>query len=146
MRWLKHFTDVKSESHMKAFINEYGFDGYGKFWHIVEMVAQEMIGNKPPVLEQDIETWMADLKMRRKSCVTFLHDLQRYFCNSQWRIQVKLTEPRDTKEDAYILSRCLTSNELLGQQKKDLLTVAIPKLKYLKDKYTQDQARTAQST
>jgi len=147
MRWLKHFTDVTTGTEMKSFLTEYGFDGYGKFWYIVEMIARNMRVNQAPSLSQEVEVWMNDLGMRRTSCINFLFDLQRYFKKeSEWgQIQVVLQEPRDLKEDQYLLSRKDISKELLGSQKKDLIIVAIPKLKYLKDNYTKEKLRSVQS-
>ena len=42
MKWFKHETDAIHSEKLTRLINEFGFEGYGRFWRIMEIVAERM--------------------------------------------------------------------------------------------------------
>ena len=42
MRWFKHLTTASDDETMAALIEEFGPEGYGVFWIILEKIAAQM--------------------------------------------------------------------------------------------------------
>ena len=42
MKWFKHETDVIHSEKMAKLIEEFGFEGYGRYWRIMEIIAERM--------------------------------------------------------------------------------------------------------
>jgi len=72
MKWLKHETDSMNSEKMKMIIHEFGFEGYGWFWRIMEIVAAKMDETGRHHYEQPISEWCANLKVKQKKLRLFL--------------------------------------------------------------------------
>jgi hypothetical protein len=42
MKWFKHETDAFHSEMLTQIIDEFGFEGYGRFWRLLELVAERM--------------------------------------------------------------------------------------------------------
>ena len=76
MKWFKHETDSMDSEKMKALIHEFGFEGYGWFWRIMEIVAKKMDETGRCHYEQPVSEWCTNLKVKRKKLGLFLELIQ----------------------------------------------------------------------
>ena len=44
MKWFKHFSDASTSSALEDLINEFGFEGYGRYWRLLELLSQKFDG------------------------------------------------------------------------------------------------------
>ena len=42
MRWFKHMTATRRDERIASLIDEHGFEGYGIFWAVLEIIAEQM--------------------------------------------------------------------------------------------------------
>tara|TARA_Y100000593_G_scaffold74079_1_gene136181 strand:- start:1712 stop:2446 length:735 start_codon:yes stop_codon:yes gene_type:complete len=76
MKWFKHETDAMDSEKMKALIHEFGYEGYGWFWRIMEIVAKKMDETNRCHYEQPVSEWCVNLKVKRKKLGLFLELIQ----------------------------------------------------------------------
>lgn len=57
MRWFKHFSDANRDPKLISLIDEYGLEGYGIWWIICEVVADQYHANGIPELETSAKGW-----------------------------------------------------------------------------------------
>lgn len=76
MKWFKHETDSMDSEKMKMLIHEFGFEGYGWFWRIMEIVAKKMDETGRCHYEQPVSEWCTNLKVKRKKLGLFLELIQ----------------------------------------------------------------------
>ena len=76
MKWFKHETDAMDSEKMKVLIHEFGFEGYGWFWRIMEIVAKKMDETNRCHYEQPVSEWCTTLKVKRKKLSLFLELIQ----------------------------------------------------------------------
>ena len=76
MKWFKHETDSMDSEKMKMLIHEFGFEGYGWFWRIMEIVAKKMDETGRCHYEQPVSEWCGNLKVKRKKLGLFLELIQ----------------------------------------------------------------------
>ena len=76
MKWFKHETDSMDSEKMKALIHEFGFEGYGWFWRIMEIVGKKMDETGRCHYEQPVSEWCTNLKVKRKKLGLFLELIQ----------------------------------------------------------------------
>lgn len=43
MRWFKHMAGTRRDERIAAFIDEHGFEGYGFYWSLLEVIADSML-------------------------------------------------------------------------------------------------------
>lgn len=76
MIWFKHMSDAANDELLRAIRSKWGWEGYGRWWAVVEAVAQQMDNYSDKCdLELSIKDWAALVDMRPKKLVEFLHDL-----------------------------------------------------------------------
>lgn len=57
MRWLKHLSTAQRDPDMQALISEFGYEGYGVYWSILETIAEQLDGNNKTSLTLPIKSW-----------------------------------------------------------------------------------------
>ena len=72
MKWFKHETDAKDSEKLKAIIDEFGFEGYGRWFRIMEIIAEKMDDSSRCHYEQSEWEWCCNLKAKRKQLTCFL--------------------------------------------------------------------------
>lgn len=65
MKWFKHETDSLSSEKLSKLIHEFGFGGYGRYWRIMELVAERMDGTSRCGVELPEKEWLRYLLVRR---------------------------------------------------------------------------------
>ncbi len=63
MRWLKHLTAAREDEKIAQLITKYGHAGYGLWWLVCEVVAQQLEGDNPEVT-YPVTTWSHLLSVR----------------------------------------------------------------------------------
>ena len=110
MKWFKHETDSIHSEKLTRLKNEFGFEGYGRYWRIMELVAERMDGSNRCHIELPEKEWLRLLSIRRQSFNYYLTVIRLLF--DSWRIT--------------------TDNETL------LIRIEIPNLLGKRDNYTSD--------
>jgi len=110
MKWFKHETDSIHSEKLSRLKNEFGFEGYGRYWRIMELVAERMDGSNRCHIELPEKEWHRLLSIRRPSFNHYLFVIRLLF--DSWRIT--------------------TDNET------QLIRIEIPNLLGKRDNYTSD--------
>lgn len=79
MKWFKHETDAKDSEKLKDVISEFGYEGYGWYWRIMEIVAFKMDETGRCHYEQTVSEWCLNLKVKQKKLRLFLELIQNQF-------------------------------------------------------------------
>lgn len=94
MKWYMHETEEKDSEELRALIHEFGFEGYGRWTRIKDIVAERMDGSDRCHYEQDEWEWCCNLKAKRKQLSCFLKAIEKLgLCNlvasgKQLRIEI----------------------------------------------------------
>ena len=72
MKWFKHETDSMDSEKMKMIIYEFGFEGYGWFWRIMEIIAKQMDETGRCHYDQPVSEWCGNLKVKQRKLRKFL--------------------------------------------------------------------------
>ena len=65
MRWFKHETDATHSEKLALLVAEFGFEGYGRYWRIMEIVAERMDASDRCHAELPEKEWLRLLSVRR---------------------------------------------------------------------------------
>lgn len=77
MRWFKHLSLAQSDEVMSELIDEFGLEGYGFWWLIIERIAQNLNDNNQDFVRISEKNWLNFTKISKKKfyCfATWLHD------------------------------------------------------------------------
>ena len=118
MRWFKHETDAIESEKLTQLINGFGFEGYGMYWRIMELVAKKMDETNRCHYEQPEGEWCSKLKTKRKKLGLFLKAIKK-----QFKINVVYYE-----------------NKLSSKQ--PVIRIEIPNLLEKRDNYTKNLQET----
>ena len=66
MRWFKHLTTASDDETMAALIEEFGPEGYGVFWIILEKIAAQMTENDRCSIRYSIKKWSSFVQISPK--------------------------------------------------------------------------------
>jgi len=108
MKWFKHFTDAAHNEKLSRLVGEFEFQGIGRYWRILEIVAERMDESDRCHVELPEKEWVRLLSIRRPLLHRYLAFIQSLF--DSWRIN--------------------TDTETL------LIRIEIPKLLEYRDNYT----------
>jgi hypothetical protein len=104
MKWFKHEVDAIHSEKLTRLKNEFGFEGYGRYWRIMELVAERMNGSNRCHIELPEKEWLRLLSIRRPLFNRYLVDIGLLF--DSWRI---------TRDNETLLIRIEIPN-LLGKR------------------------------
>ena len=65
MRWFKHETDAIHSEKLSKLVDQFGFEGYGRYWRIMELIAERMNESEKCSLELPEKDWLRYLVVRR---------------------------------------------------------------------------------
>lgn len=69
MRWFKHLSEAADDEQLADILAEYGPEGYGVYWLMVEVVAKQMDKTLRCDVEYSIEIWARKFFIsKRKTC------------------------------------------------------------------------------
>jgi len=57
MKWFKHMSDAHRDPKLIALVDEFGVEGYGMWWILCEVVADQFKAKGTPELETSIKGW-----------------------------------------------------------------------------------------
>ena len=106
MRWIKHLSTARHDPNIRLLCAEFGFEGYGVYWTILETIA-------------------TDLKFTDTRAVATMDKQQ--WCNS-----VKISPKKFQK----ILVFCSENFGFLVENGNKLITIECPKLLKYRDEWT----------
>ena len=69
---MKHETDAMDSEKMKMIIHEFGFEGYGWFWRVMEIIAKQMDETGRCHYDQPVSEWCGNLKVKQRKLRKFL--------------------------------------------------------------------------
>jgi len=72
MLWFKHFTDCDRSEGLSFLIDEFGFEGYGRWFRLLEIVAEKMDKTDRCHAEYSESKWCSLLLCNRKKLNSFL--------------------------------------------------------------------------
>ncbi len=123
MKWFKHFTDASDDEFIADLEDRYGWEGYGRWWRLLEIVGMQFKKDGPPLASYPWSTWQTKLRARRVNLEKFL----RYLEASG---KIKMTETTEK------LGRKSFSNSFLRKENGDILIIEIPNLLKIRDEYS----------
>ena len=86
MKWFKHLTDASDDEFIAALEDQFGLDGYARWWKLLEAVGAQMKKSGRPIASYPWPVWQTKLKGKRNKLETFLEHLE-----NQRRINRKVT-------------------------------------------------------
>jgi hypothetical protein len=116
MRWFKHLTDASDDDFLKAVEHTFGWEGYGRWWKLCEIVGKPL-KKRDTVAARTLpwSEWQTKLKGKREKLRSFLG-----FLEDHGRI----------------------SQEETGE----ILTISLPKLLKYRDEYTKKSGQESDDT
>ena len=84
MKWFKHEVDAIHSEKLTRLKSEFGFEGYGRYWRIMEIVAERMDGSNRCHAELPEKEWLNLLSIRRPLFDRYLVVIGLLF--DSWRI------------------------------------------------------------
>ena len=84
MKWFKHEVDAIHSEKLTRLKSEFGFEGYGRYWRIMEIVAERMDGSDRCHIELPEKEWLNLLSIRRPLFDRYLFVIGSLF--DSWRI------------------------------------------------------------
>jgi len=57
MRWFKHLATAQRDPDMQLLLSEYGYEGYGVYWGILEILAENLKWGTETKQSFTIKTW-----------------------------------------------------------------------------------------
>lgn len=100
MKWFRHETDAKDSEKIAVLIDGYGFEGYGRFWRICEIIADRMDETDRCYAELPESIWCQKLAITRPKLRQYLTDVASIF-----DIKVTLNEHRINIEYRKLLQK-----------------------------------------
>ena len=79
MRWFKHETDAIHSEKLSLLMAEFGFEGYGRYWRIMEIVAERMDVSDRCHAELPEKEWLRLLSVRRPLLSRYLLVISQLF-------------------------------------------------------------------
>ncbi|BDQ36327.1 hypothetical protein SYK_06870 [Pseudodesulfovibrio nedwellii] len=103
MKWFKHMSDAHRDPKLIALMDEFGVEGYGMWWIICEVVADQYKANGTPELETSVKGWrkLTGIYPKKfKKVLTFLEKGQLLFVTfSEKGIKVCLPKMQEFKDN-----------------------------------------------
>lgn len=72
MRWFKHLTDAADDEKLADILTEYGPEGYGVWWLLVEVIGKQMDSTDRCEASYSLEHWARKLYVSKKKTSSFL--------------------------------------------------------------------------
>jgi len=77
MKWFKHYSNARHDEFITWLRGEYGMEGVGRWWTILEVVAEQMDPKKGNFSASHPWTeWSSFLKQKRNKLTSFLKQIE----------------------------------------------------------------------
>ena len=77
MKWFKHFSDASEDEVLSAVIDEFGVEGYGAFWLLVEAISRQIENDPRDSVEYSEKKWRKVTGFSTKKLRNFLTFLEK---------------------------------------------------------------------
>jgi len=133
MKWFKHYTNASDDEFIARLEDEFGLEGYARWWKLLEVIAQNMGGESGCSATYPWSHWQRFLKGKRRKLEPFLAHLE-----SKGRIKRKQTGNKPET------NRKQTGNEPEMNSKRtgNILEIECRKLLQIKDEYSRKSGQT----
>ena len=84
MRWFKHYSDASDDAFIEGLEDKFGWEGYGRWWKLLEIIAKSMDKNSDPSAEHSWVKWQSLLKGKRNKLDSFL-----IHCQNEMKINLE---------------------------------------------------------
>ena len=71
MRWFKHLTSARDDENIERLITEWGFEGYGRYFAMLEIIAGTMGTGNNSEATFSWAYWQAELRCKRFKLLKF---------------------------------------------------------------------------
>jgi hypothetical protein len=75
MRWMKHLTTARNDERLQEIRSQYGPEGYGLWWLICEIVAEQMDETDKCEVSYPMSAWAAKLQISKRKTTDFFREL-----------------------------------------------------------------------
>ena len=72
MKWFKHYTDASNNDAINRLEQEFGYEGYGVYWKIVELCAAKYDGKMVPIFTLNKKKTKSILSLNYKKTESIL--------------------------------------------------------------------------
>jgi hypothetical protein len=76
MKWIKHYTNASDGEFLSWLVDEYGLEGYARWWIILEKVGARMDKSDCCSASYSLEKWSSFLKQKQNKMVLFLKQIE----------------------------------------------------------------------
>jgi hypothetical protein len=76
MKWFKHMSDASNDSFMEELEDKFGWEGFGRWWKLLEIIATKMDETDLCSAEHSWVKWQSFLKGKRNKLELFLSHCQ----------------------------------------------------------------------
>ena len=87
MRWIKHLTSSSRDEKLLAIQDEFGLEGYGLYWLVLETIGEKLSKKNEPYIEMSTQNWKKTTGVSAKKFQKFLS-----FCSKVEVFTVKSDE------------------------------------------------------
>ena len=82
MRWFKHLSVARNDPTMRLLLAEFGFEGYGLYWTILEIIAENLDNKNITSATMTAKQWCNSVKISPKKFQKVLVFCSENFCFS----------------------------------------------------------------
>lgn len=72
MRWFKHLTDAADDEKLADILTEFGPEGYGVWWLLVEVIGKQMDSSPKCEASYSLDHWARKLYVSKRKTTSFL--------------------------------------------------------------------------
>lgn len=76
MKWFKHMSSASDDEFLDGIIDDFGLEGYARWWLILEAIASQMDGSNKCSVTYSWGKWQSILRGKRNKLGTFLERLE----------------------------------------------------------------------
>lgn len=87
MKWFRHMSAASDDEFISGIEDEFGWEGYGRWWKLLEIIAKQMDETDRCYAEYSWVKWQSSLKGKRNKLETFL-----VHCQNKRKIKLEQTE------------------------------------------------------
>ncbi len=135
MKWFKHMTLSSQDEKLAQVINKFGMEGYGVYWRLLELIAQQLDDTSSPAISYPPKVLVHNLWITCGKLLTFLH-----FFTEIGLLSVKFTQKttkRQPKDNQKIKKDEKKANEIDTLSTVESVLISAPNLLKFRDNYTQ---------
>ncbi len=135
MKWFKHMTISAHDEKLAQVINKFGMEGYGVYWRLLELIAQQLDETNSPTISYPPKVLVHNLWITCGKLLTFLH-----FFTEIDLLSVEFTQKttkRQPKDNQKVKKDEKKVSEIGTLSIVESILISAPNLLKFRDNYTQ---------